>query len=303
MEYPDKRPLNPRTKRAQKLLAECVEAANALLDHQATVGDLKIVRSVLQELAAGFNMFAPYGDRHKVTVFGSARTPADHPEYKLAHEFGRRMAHEGFMVISGGGPGIMQACLEGAAKENSFGVAIQLPFEQSVNDVILGDPKVALFKYFFTRKLFFLKEAEAVALFPGGFGTQDEGFEAMTLVQTGKAQPMPLVFIDEPNGTYWKNWHRYVLENLLSRGLISEQDLALFKVTSSLDEAVEEIVGFYRVFNSSRWIHDQTRPASAQKALEGLDARHQSRLLRHHRQRPVRVAASTVRRTRRTGRF
>ena len=257
MEYPDKRPLDPTTKRAQKLLAECVDAANELLDHEATVGDLKIVRSVLQELAAGFRMFAPYYRRHKITVFGSARTRPEEADYKCAVEFGRRMAEAGFMVISGGGPGIMQACLEGASREHSFGVGIVLPFEQSVNAVIDGDTKVALFKYFFTRKLFFLKEAEAVALFPGGFGTQDEGFETLTLVQTGKAQPMPIVCIEAPGGTYWKTWQRYVKTDLLEKGLISEQDQALYKVTDDLDEAVHEVTSFYRVYNSSRWVRDR----------------------------------------------
>jgi len=256
MEYPDKRPLDPKTKRTKKLLADCVEAVNALLDHQATVGDLKIIRTVLQEMAAGFRMFAPYVDRHKITVFGSARTRPDHPDYLYAVEFGKRMAEAGFMVISGGGPGIMQACLEGARRENSFGVGISLPFEQSVNAVIDGDIKVALFKYFFTRKLFFLKEAEAVALFPGGFGTQDEGFETLTLVQTGKAQPMPIVCVESPGGTYWRTWQRYVETDLLRQGLISEQDLALYKVTNDLDEAVHEVTNFYRVYNSSRWVSD-----------------------------------------------
>lgn len=256
MEYPGKRTLDPTTKRAQKLRDECIEAARALLDHEATVGDLKIVRTVLREMAAGFQMFAPYFDRHKVTVFGSARTSPDDPDYLCAVEFGRRMAEAGFMVISGGGPGIMQACLEGAQRENAFGVGIVLPFEQSVNAVIDGDLKVALFKYFFTRKLFFLKEAEAVALFPGGYGTQDEAFETLTLVQTGKAQPMPIVCVEAPGGSYWQNWQRFVEGDLLRNGLISEEDLSLFKVTTDLDEAVDELTRFYRVYNSSRWVRD-----------------------------------------------
>ncbi len=276
MEYPDKRRLDPQTKRAQKLLAECVEAAEQLLDHEATVGDLKIVRSVLQEMADGFATFASYGDRRKVTVFGSARTRPDEAAYRYAVEFGKRVAAAGFMVISGGGPGIMQACVEGAGRESSFGVGIHLPFEQSVNDVLLGDEKVALFKYFFTRKLFFLKEAEAVALFPGGFGTQDEGFETLTLVQTGKAQPMPLVFIEPPGSTYWTTWDTYVRGTLLEEGMISEQDLALFKVTSDLDEAVEEVTSFYGVYNSSRWVRDQLvfrlNRKLAQKTLDSLDS-------------------------------
>ncbi len=273
MEYPDKRPLDPSTKRAQRLLAECVTAANALLDHEATVGDLKIIRTVLQEMAAGFQMFAPYFARHKITVFGSARTRPDEDDYQHAVDFGRRMADAGFMVITGGGPGIMQACLEGANRENSFGVGIVLPFEQSVNAVIDGDTKVALFKYFFTRKLFFLKEAEAVAMFPGGFGTQDEAFETLTLVQTGKAQPMPIVFIESPGGTYWQSWQRYVENDLLKNRLISEQDLSLYKVTTDLDEAVHEVTSFYRVYNSSRWVGDRlvmrlNRKLAAETVLE-----------------------------------
>jgi uncharacterized protein (TIGR00730 family) len=257
MEYPDKRPLDPSTKRAQKLRDECVDAAKALLDHEATVGDLKIVRAVLREMADGFRMFAPFANRHKITVFGSARTKPSDPDYRYALEFGRRMADAGFMVISGGGPGIMEACLEGARRENAFGVGIVLPFEQSVNAVIDGDTKVALFKYFFTRKLFFLKEAEAVALFPGGFGTQDEAFETLTLVQTGKAQPMPIVCIEAPGGRYWKTWESFVRKDLLRKGLISEQDLCLVKVTRNLDDAVSEVTSFYRVYNSSRWVRDR----------------------------------------------
>ena len=256
MEYPDKRRLDPTSKRAQKLLADCVEAAGELLNHEATVGDLKIIRAVLREMSTGFRMFAPYFDRRKITVFGSARTPLDHPDYQCAVDFGRRMADAGFMVISGGGPGIMQACLEGAQRENAFGVGILLPFEQSVNAVIDGDLKVALFKYFFTRKLFFLKEAEAVALFPGGYGTQDEAFETLTLVQTGKAPPMPIVCLEAPGGNYWHEWKRFAESELLDRGLISEQDLALYKITDDVGTAVREVTGFYRVYNSSRWVRD-----------------------------------------------
>ena len=257
MEYPDNRRLDPKTQRAQKLFAECIEAAQELLDHEPTVGDLKIVRSVLTEMADGFWTFANYRTRRKVTVFGSARTKPEESSYQYAVELGRRLAEKNFMIISGGGPGIMQACVEGAKRENSFGVGIRLPFEQSVNDVLVGDDKVALFKYFFTRKLFFLKEAAAVVLFPGGFGTQDEGFETLTLVQTGKAQPMPLVLVEPPGSSYWKGWDAYVHEHLLSEGMIGEQDLALYKVTGDLAEAVEEITGFYRIYNSSRWVGNQ----------------------------------------------
>src|SRR5438132_10126239 len=156
------------------------------------------------------------------------------------------------MVITGAGSGIMRACQEGAGRERSFGVNIRLPFEQEPNAVISKDPKLVTSRYFFTRKLLFMKEADAAALFPGGFGTHDEAYECLTLVQTGKTKPMPIVFIDAPRGTYWKTWKRYVEDHLLRQRLISAEDMSLFKVTSSLDEAVHEITGFYRVYHSSR---------------------------------------------------
>jgi uncharacterized protein (TIGR00730 family) len=257
MDYTDdSRPLDPNTKRVRKLVDECVEEAGALLGSNATIGDLKIVRTVLKELRDAFETFAPYRDHKKVTLFGSARTKPEARGYRFAEEFARRAAEAGFMVITGAGPGIMEAGLRGAGRKNSFGVAITLPFEQSVNEFVRGDPKVAIFKYFFTRKLFFLKETHAVASFPGGYGTQDEAFETLTLVQTGKAQPMPLLFLEPPGNTYWKSWHRYVKDHLLRRGMISEEDLSLFKVTTDIDEAVEEITSYYRVYNSSRYVRD-----------------------------------------------
>jgi uncharacterized protein (TIGR00730 family) len=192
-----------------------------------------------------------------VTVFGSARTPHEHPAYKQSVEFGRRMTQAHWMVVTGAGPGIMEGAHVGAGKEMSMGVNIMLPFEQESNAVISQDQKLVHLKYFFTRKLLFVKEVHAVALFPGGFGTQDEGFETLTLVQTGKRDPMPIVMIDEPGGTYWKAWQQFVHHELLGRELISEEDLALYKITDDVGAAVNEIIGFYSAYNSMRYVRDQ----------------------------------------------
>ena len=188
------------------------------------------------------------------SLFGSARLIADHPAYAQAVEFSRRMVESRFMVITGAASGIMEAGHVGAGRENSIGVNILLPFEQEANPIIAGDIKLMHLKYFFTRKLLFVKESDAVALFPGGFGTQDEGFEVLTLVQTGKSHLFPIVMVDEPGGDYWKQWERYIKEVLLARRMISPADLALFKVTDSVDEAVDEVLRFYRVYHSMRYV-------------------------------------------------
>jgi len=190
----------------------------------------------------------------KVAVFGSARTPEDHPDWIHAHAFAERMVETGWMVITGAGDGIMAAAQGGAGRHASFGVNIRLPFEQVANDVIAGDHKLINFRYFFTRKVVFVKEAHAIALFPGGFGTHDEGFEALTLIQTGKSEIVPVVFIDEPGGSYWRDWLEYVKTHLCERGLITSDDLNLFRITESVEEAVEEIEGFYRNYHSSRFV-------------------------------------------------
>jgi uncharacterized protein (TIGR00730 family) len=192
-----------------------------------------------------------------VSTFGSARTQEGDPVFKLAEEFARRIADCGYMVITGAGPGIMEACQRGAGRDRSFGVNIRLPFEQQANTIISGDPKLMSFRYFFARKLFFLKDADAVVLFPGGFGTHDEGFETLTLLQTGKTRPMPLVLLDRPRGTYWRTWQRYVEDHLLRRRMIEKEDLALYAVTDDIDAAVNEITGFHRVYHSSRYVRDR----------------------------------------------
>lgn len=219
-------------------------------------GELKILSKALAELRYAFKVFAPYAHVRKVSMFGSARTPMDHPDYIQADRFARRMREEHWMVITGAGDGIMRAGHVGAGRENSFGVAIRLPFEQATNSIIARDAKLINFKYFFTRKLIFLKEASAIALFPGGFGTQDEGFEALTLVQTGKNQPIPIVMVDAPGGTYWQQWRDYIASELLGKGMISPEDMNIFRLTDDVETAVREVVDFYRVYHSSRYVRD-----------------------------------------------
>lgn len=241
----------------ERYVAEIIATAGGFLKDKTSIGDLKIINSALKEMRYAFRIFAPYRNIRKVSIFGSARIEPGTPVFEQARAFAQRVADAGFMVITGAGPGIMEACQRGAGRDRSFGINIRLPFEQAANAVIQGDPKLMTFKYFFARKLFFLKEANAAAMFPGGFGTLDEGFESLTLIQTGKAQIMPLVFIDEPGGEYWKSWERYVTDHLLARGMISEDDLDLFLVTRDVDEAAEEIRRFYRVYHSSRYVGRQ----------------------------------------------
>ena len=240
--------------RDEKLVREMVETCLKLLRNGTPVGDIKILNAALRELRYAFKVFAPYRNVRKVSVFGSARSARESSPCRTAFEFAQRIREAGYMVITGAGHGIMGACQEGAGPDHSFGVNIRLPFEQGPNEVIAKDPKLLTFRYFFTRKLIFIKEADAAALFPGGFGTHDEAYECLTLVQTGKTKPMPIVFLDAPRGTYWKTWKRYVEEHLLRHRLISPEDMALFKVTSSVDEAVEEITRFYRVYHSARTV-------------------------------------------------
>jgi len=262
----------PRSGRARKapreplshaaLVAELASGiaftAEKLVRDDTGVADMKLLNAALKELRYAFRVFARYRGIRKVSTFGSARTPADHPAYRQAHEFARRIADEhGFMVITGAGGGIMRACNEGSGRERSFGINIRLPFEQAPNEFIYRDPKLVNFKYFFTRKLMFVKEADAIALFPGGFGTHDEGFEALTLLQTGKSKLVPVVFVDAPGGHYWKQWRDYVVDHLLDESLISPADMRLFKVTDDVEEAVAEITTFYRRYHSSRYVRDR----------------------------------------------
>jgi uncharacterized protein (TIGR00730 family) len=238
----------------EQLVQQIRETADKLVRDNAPRGDVKLLSTALKELRYSFKVFSAYRNVRKVTVFGSARLPPSDPAYAAAVEFSRRVAEAGFMVITGAASGIMEAGHVGAGQEKSIGVNIMLPFEQQANSVIRGDRKLMHLKYFFTRKLLFVKEADAVALFPGGFGTQDEGFEALTLVQTGKSHLFPIVMVDAPGGDYWVKWREYITNVLLERRLISPADMALFKVTDSVEDAVLEVLNFYRVYHSMRYV-------------------------------------------------
>jgi uncharacterized protein (TIGR00730 family) len=258
---------------ANRLIAELVDAAgiprerrgyvNQLLttvlklhEDGAPPGDLKITNAALKELRYAYKVFAPYRSVRKITVFGSARTAGGEDAALTARDFGRRMVQEGWMVVTGAGAGIMGAAQEGAGGEQSFGLNIRLPFEQEANPWIASDPKLITFKYFFTRKLFLVKEASAVALFPGGFGTMDECFELLTLMQTGKSEIVPVVLLETGPKPYWRIWDRFVQGTLVDRRLIEAADTGFYRIVDGVDEAVAEITGFYRVFQSSRIVGD-----------------------------------------------
>jgi hypothetical protein len=256
-------------------VADIIANALKLLADLKDTGDIRVIQTALRELRYAFRLFAPYAGVRKVTIFGSARTQPDKREYQQAADFGRKIVQAGFMVITGAGPGIMQAGHEGAGPENSFGANIRLPWEQAPNPVIREDKKLISFKYFFTRKLIFIRHSDAIALFPGGFGTLDEGYEALTLMQTGKSQLMPLVLIDRSGGTYWKTWDRQIREHLLRNKLISPDDLNLYHITDDTNWAVKIITRFYRNFQSSRFVKDllviRLKTAPAERAVRSMN--------------------------------
>ena len=241
---------DPQAAILKELLGSVLRLNTARLD----MLDLKIIHRSLKEMRYAFRVFKPYRHRRKVSIFGSARLPADTPLYDLAKRVAMLLSEQGFMVITGAGDGIMRAANEGAGRENSFGVNILLPFEQEANPSIVDDPKLITFKYFFTRKLFFARESHASAVFPGGFGTHDECFEILTLLQTGKNNPHPVVMVDVPGGTYWRKWQRFIQEDMVATRLISPEDLHLFRIVDSAEAAVAEIVGFYRNYHSCRFV-------------------------------------------------
>ncbi len=253
-----------------QLVFEMMATALRLAKDPISRLDRKIANTALKEMRYAFSVFAPYRNVRKVTVFGSSRTRSTDPEYIMARDFSKTIADRNWMVVTGAGPGIMEAGHEGAGGDRSFGVNILLPFEAAANPFIAGDPKLVNFKYFFTRKLMFIKESDAFVLLPGGFGTLDEAFELLTLIQTGKSDLHPIVMLDVPGGTYWKFFDRYIREELLSHGYISESDLALFRYTDSIEAAVEEIEAFYRVYHSQRYVNERlvlrltTMPSLAQ---------------------------------------
>jgi len=240
------------------LMREILTTAIKLGKESSDKGDLKLVNNVLKELRYSFKIFAPYRNVKKAIIFGSARSKNTSSEYKMAEEFARKLTAKGYMVVTGGGPGVMEAGNKGAQAGKEFALNIRLPFEQKPNPYIDEKDKIINFKYFFTRKLIFVKETDATALFPGGFGTHDEGLEMLTLVQTGKSKPRPIVLMEPKGSSYWRAWKRYLTDYLLKSGYIKKDDFKLFLIAKNVDQAVKFIEDFYRVYHSIRYDSGQT---------------------------------------------
>ncbi len=240
-----------------ELIGEMIVTALRIARDRMSVADLKLINRSVKEMRYAAKVFAPFQRLRKVAVFGSARASADSLEFKVAEDFGREMVAHNYMVITGGGDGIMGAAQRGAGRKHSFGLNIRLPSEQRANEIIEGDPKLINLNYFFTRKLNFVKEAHAFALFPGGFGTLDETFEVLTLMQTGKARVIPVVLLDRPRGSYWETWMRFLTDRLLKPGFISPEDFSFFKIMHNVREAVGDILQFYKIYHSARWVREK----------------------------------------------
>jgi uncharacterized protein (TIGR00730 family) len=236
------------------LIVEMLQEILKLSGEERDRGDLKILARALEELSHAFEIFAPYRSIRKVSIFGSTRVRKGEPYYEMAAQMARRLIQEGFMVITGAGDGIMAAGHEGAGREKSFGVNIELPFRQPANRFIAGDPKLMTFHFFFTRKLIFVKEGDAFVFFPGGFGTHDEAIEALTLAQTGKSQVVPILLVDLPGKGYWRDWESFLKRRMLDGDFISPQDLSLFEIVEDVDQAVAKIKNFYRNYHSYRFV-------------------------------------------------
>ncbi len=269
-------------------LREILETVVRLGSGGADRLDLKIANAALKEMSEGFEVFAPYRHVRKLTMFGSARTLQTDPLYTQARDLAALLALHGWSTVTGAGPGIMAAGLEGAGPDHAFGINIRLPFEQGVNEFIAENPKLVSMKYFFTRKLLLIKESFGYAVLPGGFGTLDETFELLTLIQTGKAEPAPVVLLDMPGSSYWKGWERFVTEEVATRNLINPEDTVLYRIVDRVEDAAAEILGFYRNYHSLRWVGDtlvvrlESRPTEAEAAA--LSARFADAL-----RRPIRV--------------
>ena len=265
------------TGKAAELVADLVETSLKLGTDGASIAELKLMSRALREMRYAARVFSKYQGVRKVAIFGSARTKPEEEEYKLAKLFAEKIVAKDFMVITGGGDGIMGAAQAGAGAEKSFGLNIRLPFEQRANETIHGDPKLINFNYFFTRKLNFAKETNAFVLLPGGFGTHDEGCEILTLMQTGKMQIVPVIMLDRQNGHYWETWRRFIVNDLLSHGLVSQTDFHLFHITHDADDAVNVITRFYKNFQSYRWVREKMVVRIQKKltpaALEDLNRR------------------------------
>lgn len=265
------------TPQEKRLATELLTAASGLVADRPDLLDLKITAAAITEMRDAFHRFAPFRHVPKVTIFGSARTLLQDPLYRQAETVAHAMAEQGWMVVTGAGPGIMAAAAQGAGPANSFGVTIRLPFEPAANPVMLGDPKLVSMKYFFTRKLMLMKESKAYISLPGGFGTLDETFELLTLAQTGKGVPAPIVFLDTPGDPFWELLHGFITSQLVQRQLVDAADLGLYRITDSAHEAVAEIVGFYRNYHSIRFFGDilhvrMQRPPSASQLAKLNDS-------------------------------
>ncbi len=255
-----------------ELIEEMIVTALKMARDEMSVADLKLMNRSLKEMRYSAKVFAHYSRFRKVVVFGSARIPPEAPESKVAEEFAQKMVANDYMIITGGGDGIMGAAQKGAGREHSFGLNIRLPFEQQANEIIDGDSKLINFNYFFGRKLNFVKESHAFALFPGGFGTMDETFEVLTLMQTGKARIIPVVMLDRPDGNYWEMWMKFLTEYLFKLGLVSREDFSFFKIAHNVDDAVQGILQFYKIYHSTRWVGDQLVIRICQRLSNGAVA-------------------------------
>ncbi|MFH1190072.1 MAG: TIGR00730 family Rossman fold protein [Candidatus Omnitrophota bacterium] len=242
----------------ERLLREMLTTVVKLGMESGDKGDLKLANNALKELRYSFKVFSPYRNVKKVIIFGSARSKKASAEYKMAEEFARKLTAKGYMIVTGGGPGVMEAGNKGAAPGKEFALNIRLPFEQKPNPYIYEKDKIINFKYFFTRKLIFVKETDATALFPGGFGTHDEGFEMLTLIQTGKSRPRPIVLMEPAGSAYWTAWRRYVKDHLLKNGFIEKEDLKLFHIAKTVDDGLRYIEDFYKIYHSIRYVSGLT---------------------------------------------
>lgn len=238
----------------EHLLREILTTTVKLGMESQDKGDLKLVNNALKELRYSFKIFSPYRNIRKVIIFGSARSKKESAEYKMAEEFSRKLTKRGYMIVTGGGPGVMEAGNKGSETGKDFALNIRLPFEQKPNPYIHEKEKLINFKYFFTRKLIFVKETDATALFPGGFGTQDEGLEMLTLIQTGKSRPRPVVLMEPKGSFYWSAWMDFVNNQLVKEGFIKKEDLSIFRIVKSVDQGIKYIEDFYRVYHSLRYV-------------------------------------------------
>ena len=261
--------------KTELLLREIITTAVKLGKECSDKGDLRLVNNALKELRYSFKVFAPYRNIKKVIIFGSARSLKASAEYRMAEEFARKLTLKGHMIVTGGGGGVMEAGNKGSKAGKEFALNIRLPFEQKPNPYIDEKDKIINFKYFFTRKLTFVKETDATALFPGGFGTLDEGFEMLTLIQTGKSRPRPVVLMEPQGSTYWAHWLDFVDKQLVGKGYIKKEDLGIFCIVKSADEAIRYIENFYKVYHSIRYVSGLTvirlNKKISKKALEHIN--------------------------------